>query len=294
MAVVAERWVRRWPDVGGQCRLRRWPADSFFPALLFWAGDTGGKRRRSSTWAHDDAGLARIGPRSDRDRVLLLAAGEPARKFIVPWWWPPRCADRSLPVGWRDSISSLPTSCVRRRAKLAPSRCCWPLSLIRCGGPSATRTRTAAKRALSFPFVPVRQLIVCHFTWASMSSAGIDRMSGTCRWRGRPRLATGQIIRTSAGYTLRWRGIRPSRSVCELWDPDGTERSTHNRHPLRRSQSAHWPRWHDRSPPEPTRLRSCRSIFGRDTRSIQPGPIARPTLGKKQPQRQHERYFTSR
>jgi hypothetical protein len=29
------------------------------------------------------------------------------------------------------------------------------LSLIRCGGPSATRTRTAAKRALSFPFVPV-------------------------------------------------------------------------------------------------------------------------------------------
>jgi hypothetical protein len=32
------------------------------------------------------------------------------------------------------------------------------LSLIRCGGPSAIRTRTAAKRALSFPFVPVRQL----------------------------------------------------------------------------------------------------------------------------------------
>jgi hypothetical protein len=33
-------------------------------------------------------------------------------------------------------------------------------AVIRCGGPSATRTRTAAKRALSFPFVPVRQLMV--------------------------------------------------------------------------------------------------------------------------------------
>src|ERR1700730_14141954 len=37
----------------------------------------------------------------------------------------------------------------------SPGRCWWPLSLIRCGGPSATRTRTAAKRALSFPFVPL-------------------------------------------------------------------------------------------------------------------------------------------
>src|SRR6476659_6499434 len=44
----------------------------------------------------------------------------------------------------------------------SPGRCCWPLSLIRCGGPSAVRTRTAAKRALSLPFVPVRQLTVCH------------------------------------------------------------------------------------------------------------------------------------
>ena len=41
----------------------------------------------------------------------------------------------------------------------SPGRCCWRLSLIRCGGPSAMRTRMAAKRALSFPFVPVRQLM---------------------------------------------------------------------------------------------------------------------------------------
>src|SRR5215831_19832147 len=49
----------------------------------------------------------------------------------------------------------------------SPGRCCWPLSLIRCGGPSATRTRAAAKRALSFPFVPVRQLMVRHLASAS-------------------------------------------------------------------------------------------------------------------------------
>lgn len=31
------------------------------------------------------------------------------------------------------------------------------------------------------------------------------------------------------------------------------------------------------------RLRARRSIFGRNTRALQPGPIARPTLGQKQP-----------
>jgi len=31
----------------------------------------------------------------------------------------------------------------------------------------------------------------------------LDGGRGTCRLRGRPRPATGQIIRTSAGYTLR-------------------------------------------------------------------------------------------
>src|SRR6185369_14025919 len=40
----------------------------------------------------------------------------------------------------------------------SPGRCCWPLSLIRCGGPSAIHTRTAAKRAFNRPLVPFRQL----------------------------------------------------------------------------------------------------------------------------------------
>lgn len=52
----------------------------------------------------------------------------------------------------------------------SPGRCCCPLCLVRCGGPSAVRVRTAANRALRFPFVPVRQLTVRHLASASMSS----------------------------------------------------------------------------------------------------------------------------
>src|SRR5258707_10142983 len=46
-------------------------------------------------------------------------------------------------------------------------RCCWPMSLIRCGGPSAIRKRTAAKRAFSLPLVPSRQLTFFHLASAS-------------------------------------------------------------------------------------------------------------------------------
>ena len=53
----------------------------------------------------------------------------------------------------------------------SPGICCMPLSPIRCGGPSATRTRTAAKRAFRGPLVPLRQASVRHFAWVSMSSA---------------------------------------------------------------------------------------------------------------------------
>src|ERR1700719_1319534 len=42
------------------------------------------------------------------------------------------------------------------------------------------------------------------------------------------------------------------------------------------------------------RLRPCLSVFGRNTRSLQSSAIARPTLGKKQPQRQNDRNFASR
>src|SRR4029077_15361029 len=49
--------------------------------------------------------------------------------------------------------------------------------------------------------------------------AAIDRMSGTCRLRGRPRPATGQIIRTSAGYTLRGRGIPTAQTSWRAVSP---------------------------------------------------------------------------
>jgi hypothetical protein len=41
-------------------------------------------------------------------------------------------------------------------------------------------------------------------------------------------------------------------------------------------------------------FRPGRSILSRNTRSLQPCAIARPTLGKKQPQRQHDRNFAAR
>src|ERR1700721_1033978 len=86
----------------------------------------------------------------------------------------------------------------------SPGRGCLPLSHIRWGGPSAVRTRTAANRALSRPLVPLRQLTVLHCALANMSSAAVDRLSGTCRLRGRPRtLVTGQMSCTPTGYTLR-------------------------------------------------------------------------------------------
>src|SRR5262249_31383658 len=70
---------------GGQSRLRRRAVASFFsPALLLRGGDSGGTHTRSSSWARGGEGLARTGPRSDRGRVPLSAAGEPARKSTAP------------------------------------------------------------------------------------------------------------------------------------------------------------------------------------------------------------------
>jgi hypothetical protein len=68
--------------------------------------------------------------------------------------------------------------------------------------------RTDADRGnggFELAFCPFRQFTVATWLSASMSSAGIDRISGTCRHRGRPRLATGQISstqisRTQTGY----------------------------------------------------------------------------------------------
>src|SRR6516165_1312887 len=49
-----------------------------------------------------------------------------------------------------------------------------------------------------------------------------------------------------------------------------------------------------RSPPERSPVSSVLPGIGRNARSLQPGPLARPTLGKKQPQRTHDRDFPAR
>ena len=56
----------------------------------------------------------------------------------------------------------------------SPGMCCMPLSWMRCGGPSAIRTRTAAKEAAKGPLVPLRQLTRRHFAVARTSSAGAE------------------------------------------------------------------------------------------------------------------------
>src|SRR6202035_5363886 len=97
---------------------------------------------------------------------------------------------------------------------------CCPLSHVRRGGPSAVGTRTAANRALSRPFVPLRQLTVLHCALANMSSAAVDRLSGTCRLRGRPRtLVTGQMSWTPTGYTLRGRGVPTAQAPLRAVTP---------------------------------------------------------------------------
>ncbi len=70
------------------------------------------------------------------------------------------------------------------------------------------RTRRAANRALSRPFVPLRQFTAFHLALASICSAAIDKISGTWCFRGFPRtLVIGQMSFTSTGYTFRCRGM---------------------------------------------------------------------------------------
>ena len=78
--------------------------------------------------------------------------------------------------------------------------------------------------------------------------------------------------------------------------PGGTVRSAHDRHPLRCGKLAHQPRCvRSRSPRSRLRFhyRTILNIqFGHPLAPT--GSIYRPTLGKKQPQRQRDRNFASR
>src|SRR5215467_9479015 len=141
------------------------------------------------------------------------------------------------------------------------------------------RTRTAANRAFSRPFVPLRQLTVLHLAPASMSSAGIDRMSGTCRLRGRPRtlvIGRGPGKLASREPLAEWR----AHSVTGIRQYT-TEADTGCDHAIDLRQGD-------------LRLRPCRSIFDWNAGPPQTDRIARPILGKKKPQGHHHRHFAAR
>jgi hypothetical protein len=88
----------------------------------------------------------------------------------------------------------------------SPGKCWLPPSPMRWTGPSATRTRIAAKRAASLPLVPARQLAACQSASAGIPSAARLSWSGTCRLRALPR-PLGKIGSTSAGNPFRMRGM---------------------------------------------------------------------------------------
>src|SRR3984957_13189143 len=96
-----------------------------------------------------------------------------------------------------------------RRAVLAdqPSLVPWKMLLPLVPYPlgrTVGSTHTDGGKPGCRPLVPLRQLTVLHCALANMSSAAVDRLSGTCRLRGRPRtLVTGQMSCTPTGYTLR-------------------------------------------------------------------------------------------
>lgn len=71
------------------------------------------------------------------------------------------------------------------------------ISWIRCVGPSATRTRTAAKWAESVHLVPRRQLTWRHFSASSVACADTEVTSGIAFFLGHPRAATGKTMPTS-------------------------------------------------------------------------------------------------
>jgi len=146
----------------------------------------GGTRKQSSPSAHDDEGRAKTFPRSGRARVppqLLMGLLANHRALSV--------AAKLLEVHSGGQvgeivISSLPTRGARRSAKPRPLEDAAAPCPISAGEDRRQyATRTAANRALSRPFVPLRQLTVSPLrTGQPCTSAPVDRLSGTCRLRG--------------------------------------------------------------------------------------------------------------
>src|SRR5438067_9698868 len=82
---------------------------------------------------------------------------------------------------------------------------------------------------------------------------------------------------TGAGRRRSWTAEQKLQIINESYADGETVSAVARRHGLTPQQLFGW--------------RRAVSIFGRNTRSLQPSPLARPTLGKKQPQCQHDWYF---
>ena len=168
------------------------------------------------------------------------------------------------------------------------------MSLIRCGGPSAVRTRTAAKRAFSLPLVPNRQLTFFHLASASMSSDGIDNRSGICRSGAPPTSYRKDQLHPRRIYFLtpqdtdcpnqparretltEWRAETVS-GICQ----HTAEANTGCDHAINLGQRDLW-------------LGSRYAMLDWNTGTLHPRRIARPTLGNKETQCDHHRNFTAR
>src|SRR5664279_4171510 len=113
-----------------------------------------------------------------------------------------QCLKRNVSGQIRDVVLYFCSPLDRRSPRIhtsSPGIRSTPLSNTRCFGPSAMRTRRAAKRHVSGPFVPQRQLIFCHFTPTSIVSAETGDISGIWCLRGLRAFSVGKIMVTSVG-----------------------------------------------------------------------------------------------
>lgn len=180
----AAHWGRSCEDVedrlpgGRHARLRQRSRESFFPPRC---DEAAGLEEGVGDHCHQDVSV-QPGPRP----VLEVVEAEFLLELLMRLFADPSCLDGAgerldrrvgrrgreiiFALAGRAMLANPPTSYTS-----SPGRCWLPMSRIRWVGPSATRTRKAAKRA---PFVPRRQLTCFHGCPASSFSAARDLLSG--------------------------------------------------------------------------------------------------------------------
>ena len=173
-------WGRRREDVenglpdGWHARLWRRSPDSFFPPRGFEAA---GLEEGVGDHRHPCVSM-QTGPGSTFEVVEAEFLLERLMRLLTD----PSGFDRGgellqARIGWqvRHIVFLYFCSPVDRRSPTSqtssPGMHCIRLSRMRCLWPSATRIGRAAKRHVSRPLVPRRQLTFCHFSPANAASA---------------------------------------------------------------------------------------------------------------------------